>query len=239
MLVAVVALVHRDRAVAQHRLRPSRCHSDELVRAHNRIANLVQLSLDFFMFDFKIGDRRLATRTPVDDVLAPINQAFFVQPDEHLAHGARQVLIHGEVFAIPIHGSAQPLHLVENCSAVMPLPFPHALDKCLASEIATLLAFTGKLALNHHLGGNAGVVGAGKPQSEEPSHAVPAHDDVHLRLVQHVAHVQTPGNVGWRQQQREHRPRLSRRWSRHRKELFFDPVIGPARFNRAWLVRFG
>ena len=84
MLVAFVFLVDRDRGIAQHRLRPGRGHGDELIRANHGIADLEQLALDFFVLDLKIGNRGLASRTPVDDVLAAINQSFFIQADENL-----------------------------------------------------------------------------------------------------------------------------------------------------------
>ena len=90
MLVAFVLLVDRDRSIAQHRLRTGGGHGDELVRANHGIANLVQLALHLLVLDLKIGNRRLAARTPVDDVLAAINQSFFIQADENLAHGARK-----------------------------------------------------------------------------------------------------------------------------------------------------
>ena len=121
----------------------------------------------------------------------------------------------------------------------MPLPFPHSLDECLAPQVLTFLALAGQLALDHHLRGDAGVVGARQPQGDETAHAMPAHNDVHLRLVEHVAHVQPSSHIGRRQEHGEHRPRLSRRRRRNRKKLFFDPVLRPARFNGARLVRFG
>ena len=134
---------------------------------NHRIANLVQLALHLFVLDLKIGDRRLAARTPVDDVLAAIDQPFFIQADEDLAHGARQAFVHGEVFAVPIDRRAQPLHLVENRAAVMPLPFPHALDESFAAQIArAFLPSRRQLALHHHLRGDAGVVGSRQPQRQ-------------------------------------------------------------------------
>ena len=136
-------------------------------RPDHRIANLVQLARNFLVLDFKIGNRRPAPRTPVHDVLAAINQPFFIQPDENLAHRARKILVHGEVFAVPVHRRAQPLHLVENGAAVMLLPLPHPLDEFFASQIAALLAFAGQLALDHHLRGDAGMVGARQPQREK------------------------------------------------------------------------
>jgi hypothetical protein len=62
------------------------------------------------------------------------------------------------------------------------------------------LAFGGELALDHHLRGDAGVVGAGNPDGGVAGHAMPAREDVHLGLVEHVAHVQAAGDVGRRQQ---------------------------------------
>ena len=72
----------------------------------------------------------------------------------------------------------------------MLLPLPHALNKFLAPHVAALFAFGRELALHHHLRGDAGMIGARQPQRDESAHAMPAHDDVHLRLVEHVAHVQ-------------------------------------------------
>ena len=40
----------------------------------------------------------------------------------------------------------------------------------------------------------------GTQSAVSPQHAVPAGQDVHLRLVEHVAHVQAAGHVGRRQQ---------------------------------------
>ena len=54
-----------------------------------------------------------------------------------------------------------------------------------------------RLSLHHHSRRNAGMVGAGQPQSQVSAHAVPRTTTVHLRLVEHVAHVQA-ANHGWR-----------------------------------------
>ena len=239
MPIALVRLIHRHRRVAEHGLGPSRGHGDEFVDSNHRIANLVQLARNLLMLDLKIGNRRLASRTPVHDVLPAIDQPFLVQPDKHLAHRPRQVLVHGEVFPVPVHRHPQPLHLVENRAAVLALPLPHPLDEPLAPQVTPPLAFLGELALDHHLSGDSGVIGSGQPKREKTPHPMPAHDDVHLRLVEHVSHVQAACNVGRRQQQREHRPRFSGRRGGDGEEPFLDPVLGAARFNRARLVRFG
>jgi hypothetical protein len=56
-----------------------------------------------------------------------------------------------------------------------------------------------QLALDHDLGGDAGVVGAGHPQRVVAAHAVVARQRVHDGLVERVAHVQRAGDVGRRQ----------------------------------------
>ena len=82
--------------------------------------------------------------------------------------------------------------------------------KASRADVAAVLAFRRQLALDHHLGRDAGVVGAGQPQRDKAAHAMPADDDVHLRLVEHVAHVQAAGHIGRRQDQREYRLLLVR-----------------------------
>ena len=90
----------------------------------------------------------------------------------------------------------------------MPLPLPHALDKLLAPHLQPRLALAAQLAVHHHLCSDPGVIRPRQPERDKPAHAMPAHEDIHLRLVQHVPHVQPPGHVRRRQQQRKHRPRV-------------------------------
>jgi hypothetical protein len=66
-----------------------------------------------------------------------------------------------------------------------------------------LVAFGGELAFDHHLRGDASVIGAGNPERGLAAHSVPAGEDVHLRLVEHVTHVQTARDIGRRQEERE------------------------------------
>ena len=191
------------------------------------------------MLHLEIGDRGLVPGTPVDDVIPAVDQSFFIEPHENLAHGVRKILVHGEVLAVPVHGSAEPLHLIENCPAVLAFPLPNPLEEFLAPHFATLFALFFQLLLDHHLRRDAGMVRPRQPQADESPHAMPAHNNVHLRLVQHVPHVQPAGYIGRRQQQREHRPRLALRRSGNRKQLFPDPVVRPAPFNGGGLVGFG
>ena len=133
---------------------------------------------------------------------AAIDEPLLVEPDEGFTDSDGEVLVHGEVFALPVDGGAETLHLAEDGSAVVALPLPDALDEGFAAKLLAGGAFLGELALDHHLCGDAGVVGAGKPEGAAARHATPAGEDVHLRLVEHVAHVQAAGDVGRRQQDR-------------------------------------
>ena len=58
-----------------------------------------------------------------------------------------------------------------------------------------MLPALGQLALDHHLGGDAGVVGAGQPQRRLAAHALEADQHVLQGVVQRVADVQRAGDV--------------------------------------------
>jgi hypothetical protein len=53
-----------------------------------------------------------------------------------------------------------------------------------------------QLALDHDLGGNAGMVRARNPGGVKPLHAVVTRQAVHDGLVKRVAHVQRAGHIG-------------------------------------------
>src|SRR5579864_4152460 len=163
MRVAFVFRIHRDRSIAEHRLGTRGSNRDEFVCADDGITNLPQLSRDVFVLDFEIGDRGSMPRTPAHDVIPAIDESFFIEADKDLAHGVREIVVHGEVLAVPIDGSAEALHLIENRSTVFAFPFPDALDELLASHLAALLAFFLELLLDHHLRGDSGVIRAWKP----------------------------------------------------------------------------
>src|SRR2546426_2112 len=145
MPVALVFFVYCDSRITQHRFRASGCDRDELIRPNHRVTNLIQLSSNLFMLHFQIRNRRLAARTPVDDILPAIDQPFFIQPNKNFAHRARKILVHGEILAVPIYGHSQPLHLVKDGATVMPLPFPNALHKLFPAQVAPLFALARKL----------------------------------------------------------------------------------------------
>ena len=235
--------------VAKHGLRPRGGDREILaslpaVVTVHRVANLPQVALVLVVDHFEVADGGLATRTPVDDVRAAIDEPLLVEAHEGFAHGYREVVVHGEVFAVPIDGGAQALHLAENVAAIVPAPFPHTLDECLAAHLLACGAFARDLALHQHLRRDAGVIGARHPENLVAAHTVPADEDVALSVLKHVAHVQVAGDIGRGQQNRERRLALrvfafgGGGRSRLREEVFAHPVLGPVIFNGGRVVSF-
>ena len=153
--------------------------------------------------DFEIGDGGVAARAPVDHVLAAIDEALLVEADEDFADGAGEAGVEGEALARPVAGGAEADHLALDGAAGFRLPLPDALFEFLAAEVAVVDPFFGELALDHHLGGDAGVVGAGQPEGVVAEHAMPADGDVDLGVLEHVADVERAGDVGRRDDERE------------------------------------
>ncbi len=68
---------------------------------------------------------------------------------------------------------------------------------------------------------------------------MPPDDDVHLRLVEHVAHVQPAGDVGRRQQQGEGVVVVRSGGRVDVEQLLADPAFGPARLDLTRIVSLG
>ena len=152
----------------------------------------------FLVLDLEVGDRRLEHRVPVHQPLAAVDQPFLVERHEHFEDGFGQALVHGEALAAPVGRGAQPLQLVDDRTARLRFPGPHPVDELLASEVAAADAALRELALDHHLGGDAGMVHARLPQHVLAAHALEADEDVLQRVVERVTHVQRAGDVGRR-----------------------------------------
>ena len=81
-------------------------------------------------------------------------------------------------------------------AAGLVLPLPDALDELVAAQGAAVgLLPLHQLALDHHLRGDAGMVGAGLPQHVAAAHALEADEHVLQRVVEGVAHMQRAGDV--------------------------------------------
>ncbi len=70
------------------------------------------------------------------------------------------------------------------------------LEKFFASQVtARRLLPLHELALDHHLGGDAGMIGAGLPQHITPAHTLETTQDILQGVVERMAHVQRAGYV--------------------------------------------
>ncbi|MNN26403.1 hypothetical protein D3C81_1399080 [compost metagenome] len=136
---------------------------------------------------------------PVDQALAAVDQAVLVQAHEGFLDRLGEALVHGEALARPVHRGAEAADLPGDGAAGLFLPLPDLLEELLAAEVVARQVLRGQLALHHHLGGDAGVVGARLPQGVAALHAAEADQRVHDRVVEAVAHVQAAGDVRRRQ----------------------------------------
>src|SRR5262249_39464979 len=137
------------------------------------VADLVELSLDGLVDDLEVRHRRAATRTPVHDVAAPVDQARLVHRHEGVAYGPREVRVHREPLARPVERAPEALQLRLDRVLGLALPGPDALDELLAAERLAVDAFLRELALDDHLGRDPGVVGPRHPEDAVAQHALP------------------------------------------------------------------
>ena len=189
--VAFIVRMHGDRCVAEHGF-GSRCGDrDErrrIVRVEDdtlkRIADVPQMPLHLDLLHLEVGDGREQIGVPVDQPLVLVDEALAVKLNEHLAHGAREAFVHGEALARPVAGGAKPLQLLGDRAARFRLPRPHLFEEFFATERAAsgLLALH-ELPLDHHLGGDAGMVHAGLPEHVAAAHALETAEHILERIV--------------------------------------------------------
>ena len=158
-----------------------------------------QEAVFLFALHFQVAHRAHQHRVPVDQALAAVNQALFIELDKCLGHRARQLGVHGEVLAAPVHRVTHAAHLCGDGLAAFLFPLPHLGDKGLSPQVMPANTLGLQLPLHHDLGGNAGVVGARYPDRVGAQHAVVAGKRIHDGLVERVPHVQRASHIGWRQ----------------------------------------
>ncbi len=103
ILVTFIIRMNRNTGITQHGFRPRGRNGDELAfLALNRVFEVPIMAFDFFLNDFKIGNRGQKFRVPVDQTLVTVNQSLFVQGNKYLANSSRQTIVHGKAFTWPI-----------------------------------------------------------------------------------------------------------------------------------------
>ena len=142
-----------------------------------------------------IGQRRGAARTPVDNPVAPVNQAGVKPLHKDPANRRGIVIVHRELLVSVVAATAHPLQLLDNRRAILTTPLPASLDKILAAKVETRLALGRQLLLHLVLGGDAGMVGANNPTRRMPLHPRPARQYVLQGIVQRMPHMQHTGDI--------------------------------------------
>ncbi|MNF76730.1 hypothetical protein D3C84_588550 [compost metagenome] len=200
-LVALVVRVYRDGAVAEHGFRAGGGDYQVvlavggLVAVGQGVAQVPQAALLVVVLHFEVGDGGVELGVPVDQALAAVDQAVLVQAHEGFFHRFRQAVVHGEALARPVHRAAQAADLPGDGAAGLFLPLPDLFQEFVAAQIMPADAVGRQLALDHHLRGDAGVVGARLPQGLAALHAAETDQRIHDRVIETMAHVQAAGDV--------------------------------------------
>ena len=197
--------VHRDRGVAEHRLRTCRRDDDEARPILERVLEVVHAPGDGAHLDLVVGEGRLRRWIPVDEPLAPVDEAFGEEAEERGPHRGGADRVHREAGALEVAGAAEVLELRDDRRLVLVLPRLHAFDEALAAEILPAGAFAQQPLLDDGLRGDAGVVGAGHPQRVEALHPLAAGEHVLQRVVEGVSEMERRRHVGRRDQDRKRR----------------------------------
>ena len=191
--VALVVRVDGDGGVTEHRLGAGRGDDDGVVAL--AVPDGDELAVVVLVLDLDVRDGRQAARAPVDDALGAVDQLVVVELLEDRLDGLGQPLVHGEALTRPGDAVAEAPHLAGDLAAGLALPLPDALDERLAAQVVAGLALLGELALDHVLGGDAGVVHAGLPQRLVALHALAAGEGVDQRVLEGVAQVEAARDV--------------------------------------------
>ena len=196
--IALVVGMHGDGRIAQHRLGPRGGDHQEVVAVEERISKPPDLP-DFFRDQhFKVRNRRVQHRVPVDQPLAAVDQPFLVEPHEDLGDRLAEFRVHGEAVAGPVHRCAQPPDLPGDGVPGVFLPFPHPAHEGVPPQFPPRPAFGVQQPLHDHLRGDAGVVGSHLPERVVAAHPVIADQRIHDGVLEGVAHVHGTGHVGRR-----------------------------------------
>ena len=161
------------------------------------------MALGLDLHHFEIGNRGQQLGVPVDQPLVLVDEALAIKFYKNFKNGLGQPLVHGEALARPVARGAEALQLIDDGAAQFGLPRPDLFEKLVAADItAGRLLPLHHLPLDHHLRGDAGVVGARLPQHVLAAHALEAAEHVLQRVVERMAHMQRAGDVGRRNDDR-------------------------------------
>ena len=163
-----------------------------------RIFEAPETALFVARFNLKVANCRFQLGVPIDQPFVAIDEVIIVQIDKGLGHRLRKMRVHGKLLAAPIHRAAQTAQLRGDRAAACLFPFPDLVDEVIALIFAAAITRRLHLALDHHLGRNAGMVCAHDPQSVFAAQSLVTHNDVLQRVVERMADMQAACDIGRR-----------------------------------------
>ena len=195
VFVPLIFRVDCDCRIAEHCLRPGRSYRHEPVAVLYRVLYVPETAFLFLVFHFRIRYGCTALGTPVDYAVAPVDEAFFIKPDENLEHGLRKALVHREPFPFPIARAAQLLELLHYPAAIDPFPFPGPFKEFFPAYVFLFQALFCHGLDDPRLSGYAGMVRARQPQRAVALHPFPPDQYVLQCIVEGMPHVKLSGDV--------------------------------------------
>ena len=149
------------------------CVGSPGLRIDDRILEVPEMALHRLVKHLVVADGRLQEGVPVHQPLAAIDFALLEEREERLADRPGADLVEREAGPLPVAATAHLLQLADDPGLVGVLPLPDAIHQPLAAEfVPAELLLLQQPPLDHRLGGDAGVVGAGQPEaSRSPASA--------------------------------------------------------------------
>ncbi len=224
--ITLVFRVHCHRAVTQHGFWPGGRYGEVTFTSGQWIVEVPQVALLFLGNYFQVRYRGVQCRVPVDQPLAAVNKPFTIKANKHVLYRAAKTRVHGEALAGPVQGGAQAAQLTGDGAARLFFPLPDFLHELVSPQFVTVRTLCFQLALDHHLGRDAGVIGAHLPQGVIAGHAMVANQRIHDGFLEAVAHMQAAGNV-----RRRNHDAIGLLAALGGKIAFGLPLLVPAGFN--------
>ena len=231
-LVALVLGVYADGGVAHDGLGAGGGDHDVFVFTLHIVAEVEQFATALLVDDLLVADGGQRLGVPVDHAHAAVDEPLVVEVDEYADDALVAHLVHGEGGAVPVAGGTEAAQLLEDDAAVLLFPLPGVFQEVFAAERPFVDALFGQHLDHLGLGGDGGVVGAGHPAGVLALHAGAADEDVLDGVVEHVAHVEHTGYVGWRYHHRVGHAVVGLRV----EEFFVNPELVPFLLDSARVV---
>ena len=119
--------VYGDSHITEHRLRTCRSDLHIVIGIGESVTQMPEMPDLRLMLHFNIRKRRMTAGAPVRNACSLVDQSFFVQAHEDLAHRPAASFVHGKPFPLPIARRSQRTQLGHDTITELLLPRPDSL----------------------------------------------------------------------------------------------------------------